>query len=132
MAQSKAKVKQLVNDAFLTLSRGTQSDSEADKLLDRALSSALDSERRHRRMAPSGSRWLQSAETAARFFVVKWFAEPRGKVKCARDACSLREDCLYAMALAEVVRAEGLKVDSLAVKRAAALDYVSDFVGGAY
>lgn len=108
---TKAHVKRTIEHAFYAIARKAESGIETDKLLRGAYQAALEGERAHRKMGRGLGGYQQSAETAARYFVAKWFAEQRGQVKSARDACAMRLDCLYAMALRECLDAEGKTVD---------------------
>jgi hypothetical protein len=66
-----------------------------------------------------------SVKTAARYFVVKWYANPHW-VAGALDACSIREDVLLASALRESLDAAYPNrsiVDATALLN---IDYVGD------
>lgn len=130
---TKAKTKALIDAAYHALDRACDETPDAGSLLAKAYNAALDGERRHRRFGAGWGSYRCSAETAARFFVVKWFVDP-GKVTSAREAAALRLDCLYASALREV-----LAVDRAAdpwglfarLEPAAALDYSTDIARAA-
>ena len=108
---TKAHVKRTIEQAFYAIARKAESGIETDKLLRNAYDAALEGERARRKMGRGLGGYQQSAETAARYFVAKWFSEQRGKVTNAREACSMRLDCLYAMALRECFDADGKTVD---------------------
>lgn len=108
---TKAHVKRTIEQAFYAIARRAESGIESDKLLRGAYQAALDGERAHRKMGRGTGGYQQSAGTAARYFVAKWFGEPSRQVTSARAACAMRLDCLYAMALRECLAAEGKTVD---------------------
>jgi hypothetical protein len=119
--------KATIDAAYTRLDRATESSSEASRLLLQALDAATEGEKGHRRM---GARWTDGrasykVQTAARYFVCKWFADP-GKVGSALDACRLRDDCLRASALRQLLDSEGKSVDMSGI---AELDYSTDLVG---
>lgn len=131
---TKAKTKALIDAAYLELELTCDvSGGEAQTLIRKAYDAALEGERAHRRFGAGWGSYRCSAETTARYFVVKWFVDP-GKVTSARDAAALRLDCLYASALREV-----LAVDRAAdtwglfakLEPAAALDYSTDIARAA-
>lgn len=132
---TKAKTKALIDAAYRALDRACdESGDEAQRLITKAYYAALEGERRHRRFGAGLGGYRMSADTAARWFVVKWFVDP-GKVTNARQACQLRLDCLYASAL-RVVLADtlgGLEPLALlaALEPAAALDYSTDIARAA-
>jgi hypothetical protein len=123
---TKAHVKRTIEQAFYAIARKAESGIETDKLLRGAYQAALEGERAHRKMGRALGGYQQSAETAARYFVAKWFAEPSGQVSSARDACAMRLDCLYAMALRECLDSEGKTVDL--GEDFAAIDYTAHIV----
>jgi hypothetical protein len=128
---STSKTRETIARAYAALERASDESSDASSLLRRATDAAIDGEKTHRRHGPS-SRYRESVETAARYFVCKWFLAP-GKVKSARDATSMRLDCLYASALHDVLLDRmGRDFPALqkALDPAAAVDYCRDIVGG--
>ena|SRR5690349_14025180 len=127
---TKAQTKAAIDAAFRALDRACDAKGgEAQTLICKAYDAALESERRHRRFGAGFGGYRVSAETAARYFVVKWFVDP-GKVSNAREAAALRPDCLYASALRGVLNDGGRGVETLALvaalEPAAALDYSTD------
>ena len=128
---SKTEVKARIDRAFVELNRVCESRQEAARLLDHAHRAALEGERRHRSLGRGlgpGS-YQQSVETAARYWVVRWFWEPT-KVTSALEAVQLREDALHAAALAEFLRNERKPMQELyeRVKACLAIDYSEDIV----
>lgn len=115
------EMKALIEKAFYRIARAAESSTEGDKLLRAAFDAAVSGERQHRKSM--GDKYRLPVETTARYFVVKWFAEPRGSVTCARDATAMRPDCLYAMALRELLDSEGKQIDTCGV---AGIDYSAD------
>lgn len=97
---TKAEMRSLIDAAYYAIARAAESSTEGDKLLRAAFDAALSGEKQHRKSM--GGAFRLPLETTARYFVVKWYGEPRGQVKCARDATAMRRDCLYAMALREL------------------------------
>lgn len=97
---TKAETRALIDAAYYAIARAAETSTEGDKLLRAAYSAALACEKEHRKSM--GGAFRLPLETTARYFVVKWYGEPRGQVKCARDATAMRPDCLYAMALREL------------------------------
>lgn len=119
-------VRATIDAAYLRLERATESSMEATRLLTAATEAAVAGEKAHRRMgATFGGTYTMSVATAARFFVCKWFNAP-GKVLNARDACSMRGDCLNASALRELLDSEDIRVDMDGIGE---LDYSTDIVG---
>lgn len=128
---TKAKTKALIDAAYHALDRACDETPGAGSLLAKAYNAALEGERRHRRFGAGFGSYRCSAETAARFFVVKWFVDP-GKVTNAREAAALRLDCLYASALRLVLTEHGWGGVLLAqLEPAAALDYSTDIARAA-
>ncbi len=129
---STPKTRETIARAYAQLERASDLDSDASSLLRRATDAAIDGEKKHRRHGPS-SRYRESVETAARYFVVKWFLDP-ANVKSARDAAAVRLDCLYASALHDLLL-DRMGRDFPALQKsldaAAAIDYCSHIVGGA-
>lgn len=129
---SSLKIRTTIAAAYAALERASDESTEASSLLRRAADAAIEGEKTHRRHGPS-SRYRQSAETAARYFVCKWFLDP-GKIKSARDAAAVRLDCLYASALRAVLL-DSMGRDFIALQKAldpvVAVDYCRDIVGGA-
>jgi hypothetical protein len=129
---STSKTREIIARAYAALERASDPDSDASSLLRRATDAATEGEKTHRRHGPSG-RYRESVETAARYFVVKWFLDPH-PVKSARDAAALRLDCLYASAL-HAVLLDRMGRDFPALQKsldaAAAIDYCAHIVGGA-
>ncbi len=120
------KAKAAIDAAFIRLTRATESRHEASVLLHAALDAAIAGEKGHRRMGRSfGGQYAASVQTAARYFVCKWFNTP-ARVSSARDACSMRGDCLNASALRELCDSEGIAVDMDGISD---LDYSRDLVG---
>ena len=112
----------LIEFSWGRLTNKAQHQHEARDYLERALKAATDGEKRHRRGAwAEEGRYRVPVAVAARYFVLKWFREP-SQVKSAREAVSLREDCLYASALGQ------LDIDAAWVfegcERFALIDYV--------
>lgn len=129
---SKAKTRETIARAYAALERASDESIDATSLLRKATDAAVDGEKTHRRHGPS-SRYRESVETAARYFVCKWFLDP-AKVKSARDAAAVRLDCLYASALHDVLLDHmGRDFPALqkALDAAAEIDYCRDIVGGA-
>lgn len=130
---TKAKTKALIDAAYLVLDRACDATgSEAQSLIRKAYNAALESERSHRRFGAGLGSYRASAETAARFFVVKWFCDP-GKVTNAREAAALRLDCLYASALRVLMfeTHDGFTRLQAALEPAAELDYSTDIARAA-
>ncbi len=131
---SATKTRETIALAFAALERAADESTEASRLLSNAFDAALDGERRHRRMGRGfGNRHKQSAETAARYFVVKWFLDP-AKITNAREAAAVRLDCLYASALrGELADRMGKELASLRAKLepVAAIDYVDHIASAA-
>lgn len=124
----KELAKAIIDRAYCELERACDPSSEATKLLRAAYAAAEQGERAHRRMGASfGGSYRASVQTAARYFVCKWFCEP-AKVTNAREACAMRADCLNASALRELLDSEGKSVDMTGIPE---LDYCDDLVGDA-
>lgn len=125
------KTRETIARAYAALERATDENGlEAVGLLRKATDAALDGEKAHRRFGPK-SRYRESVETAARFFVVKWFLDP-AKITNAREAAAVRLDCLYASALrAELVERMGMQFVTLGTKLdpVAAIDYADEIAG---
>lgn len=130
---STSKTRQTIAAAYAALERAADENGiDACNLFRKATEAATEGEKGHRRHGPS-SRYRESIETAARYFVVKWFLDP-AKVKSALDATKVRLDCLYSSALrAELIGRMGADFTDLRAKLepVAALDYCRDIVGGA-
>jgi hypothetical protein len=112
------KTRATIATAFAALERAADENGlNANAFFRKAYDAALDGERGHRRMGAGLSRrYQQSAVTAARYFVVKWFLEP-AKIASALDAASVRLDCLYASALrAELIGRMGADFTALRAK----------------
>jgi hypothetical protein len=126
---TKTQVKRTIDTAFVALQRACESSSEADRLLTRALDAARTGERKHRTMGRGLDGYSQSIETAARYFVIKWFCEP-GDVTDALQATRLREDCLCASALRFLMGSEGpgMRDAWLAMQACASIDYTVHIV----
>lgn len=121
----KELVKAIIDRAYCELERACDPSSEATKLLRAAYHAAWEGEKAHRRMGASfGGSYRASVQTAARYFVCKWFCEP-AKVTSARDACAIRADCLNASALRELLDTEG---HCVAMEEILSLDYKRDLV----
>lgn len=121
----KAEVKKIIDQAYGKLARLVESRSEADRLLLQALEAARATEKQHRKSPWGTDRegWKQSVETAARYFVVKWYLDPR-KIRDALEATQTRLDCLYASALRLFAEQNGFqKLDFSDVQQ---LDYTED------
>src|SRR5512147_170856 len=96
---TRTQAKATIDRLFTLLARSAESSSDNSRLLERAYRAALEGEKGHRRMgARFNARYRLPAPLAARYFVVKWYADP-AKVESALDAVNLRDDCLYASAL---------------------------------
>lgn len=105
-----------------------ESGSEAAALVRKAYDAALAGEKGHRRFGPR-ARYRESAETAARYFTVKWFLDP-ANIKDARSAAAVRLDCLYASALREVLlESEGYLTLRAACLPVLDIDYSDDIAG---
>jgi hypothetical protein len=125
--QSHQKVRAIIDAAYARLERATESSTEATKLLRAATDAAVAGEKAHRRMGANfGGTYRASVQTAARYFVCKWYADTSTKVTCALDACMLRADCLNATALREWLVSEGKAVELEGITD---LDYSADIVG---
>lgn len=123
---TKAQTKAAIDAAYRALERACGSSDEGSRLLHKAFNAALESERAHRRFGAGFGGYRVSAETAARYFTVKWVVDP-GKVTNAREAAALRLDCLYSSALREVLIADGYGRNLFeALSEAAILDYSRD------
>lgn len=119
------QIRATIQTAFAALERACdEHGGDAPRLLSKAFDAALDGEKRHRRFGAGFGAYRQSAETAAKWFCVKWFLDP-GKVTNALEAASLRLDCLYASALRVVLASEWTPQSPLrnAIEPVAALDY---------
>ncbi len=129
---STSKVRDTIATAFAALERASDEGIDAAQMFRKAYDAALTGERQHRRAGSGlGNRYKQSAETAARYFVVKWFVEP-AKIASAREAGLVRLDCLYASALrGELNDRMGRELAALLPKLApvVAIDYLTDLVG---
>lgn len=106
---------------------------QGDALMQRAFDAALKSEREHRRFGArftnGAARYRESATTAAKYFVMKWFCEPRCAAS-AKAAIELRADVLAASALRESLRGQRRRATAFVRKfNACALDYVADIAG---
>lgn len=128
---STSKTRQTIATAYAALDRACDENGmEACSLIRKATDAALEGEKGHRRGGPP-SRYRESVETAARYFVVKWFLDP-AKIASAADAARVRLDCLYASALrAELVGRMGADLTTLwpKLEPVAAIDYSDDIVG---
>lgn len=127
-----SKTRETIARAYAALERASDESIDATSLLRKATDAAVDGEKTHRRHGPS-SRYRESVETAARYFVCKWFLDAP-KVTSAREAAAMRLDCLYASALHDVLLDRmGRDFPALqkALDPAAAVDYCRDIVGGA-
>lgn len=121
----KETVKAIIDLAYSELENACDPSSEATRLLRVAYAAAESGERSHRRMGASfGGSYRASVATAARYFVCKWFCEP-ARVTNAREACSMRADCLNASALRELLDSEG---HCVAMEGILHLDYKDDLV----
>lgn len=132
---SPATVRTAIATAYAALERAADEHGiDASRLLSNAFDAALDSERRHRRMGRGfGNRHKQSAETAARYFVIKWFRDP-ASITNAREATLVRLDCLYASALRiELLERMGKTFTHLNAKldSVASVDYVEHIASAA-
>ena len=124
---SHQKTKATIDAAITRLSRASESSMDASRLLHAALEAATAGEKAHRRMGREfRGTYAASVQTAARYFVCKWFADTTTKVTCALDACMLRADCLHATALRELLARDGKSVDMTGI---ADLDYSRDLGG---
>lgn len=128
---STSKTRQTIATAYSALERAADENGiDASGLCRKATDAAIDGEKGHRR----GRRgFRESVETAARYFVVKWFLDP-AKITDARSAAAVRLDCLYASALrAELIGRMGADFTDLRAKLepVGAIDYSDDIVGGA-
>lgn len=104
------EAKKVIDQAFHVVQRASHLTTETRDLFERAHSIAIRDETHNRRHAwVKGGRWKNSVETAARYFVVKWFFEP-ARATNVREAAGLRLDCLYASALRAAVDAARLKM----------------------
>ncbi len=127
-----SKTKATIDTACAALERAAQEHGiDANNLFDKAYDAALESEKKHRRFgAFAPTRYRESAVTAARYFVCKWFVDP-GKVTNAKEAALLRLDCLYASALR--LELEKLWMPGSPFRNALepifAIDYCNDIVG---
>lgn len=130
---SALQTRKTIAAAYAALERAADENGmTACSLLLKATFAAIDGEKGHRRFGPR-STYRQSVETAARYFVVKWFLDP-AKITDARSAAAVRLDCLYASALrAELVERMGMAFIELGPKLepVAAIDYSDDIVGAA-
>lgn len=131
---STSRTRQTIATAYAALERAADENGiDACSFFRKATDAATDGEKAHRRPERRQSRYRESVETAARYFVVKWFLEP-AKIGNALDAARVRLDCLYASALrAELIGRMGADFTDLRAKLepVAAIDYVNDIVGGA-
>ena len=118
-------VAELVRASFARLEHASDPSWEASQLLRRAYTAALAGERQHRRGV--GGRYSMSTTTAAKYFVCKWFTEP-ARVTNAREACSMRGDCLHATALRELLNSENSAPSLPGISN---LDYCRDIVRAA-
>lgn len=120
-----------IHAAFAALERAADENGlEACSLFRKAFDAARDGERAHRRMGRGLGGYRQSADTAARYFVVKWFLDP-AKITDARSAAAVRLDCLYASALrAELIGRMGADFADLRAKLepVASIDYTTHIV----
>jgi hypothetical protein len=125
---SKLRTRTTIDVAYARLERATESSTDATRLLRAAFEAALQGEHAHRRMGRhfGAHKYLNTPDTAARYFVCKWFADTTTKVSCALDACMLRGDCLNATALRELLAKDGKTVE---LEGIADLNYSTDIVG---
>lgn len=125
------KTRETIAAAYAALDRACDENGmDACSLIRKATDAALEGEKGHRRHGPRG-RYRESVETAARYFVVKWFLDP-AKITDARSAAAVRLDCLYASALrAELIGRMGADFTALRTKLepVAAVDYSDDIAG---
>lgn len=128
---SKAEVKARIDRAFVELNRVCESRQESARLLAHAHRAALEGERRHRSIGRGldPGPYQQSVETAARYWVLRWFWEP-AKVTSALEAVQLREDALHASALAQFLLNERKPTPELfeRIKACGEIDYSEDIV----
>lgn len=130
---TRTEIKVLLAATYNALARVCEPSHEAARLLDRAFSAAQAGEKRHRRglagLVPRS--YVQGVTTAAHYFVLKWFREPLPAIDSALKATQVREDCLYAMALRQLLEADQrLTPELLArVEACAVVDYLEHIVG---
>lgn len=121
--------KETIEAAFYALERAADENGlDACGLFRKAYDAALDGEKAHRRMCAGLGGYRESAITAARYFVCKWFLDP-AKITDARSAAAVRLDCLYASALrAELIGRMGADFTDLRARLEpiAAIDYTKD------
>jgi hypothetical protein len=124
-------VQKRIWDAYLAAERLCESSRDADAWLRRSFEAAKDGEKRHRGHA--SARYKLPVADAARFFAVRWFFMTTAEHKLPKDfreACQLREDCLYAFGARDALT--GPKLLEWAHVRESfldvlALDYVKEF-----
>ncbi len=125
----------IINAAYVDLNRMCESSSVLYDLLTAATRAALDGERRHRR--GRFERMPTSHALRARYFVVKWVAEPSVLPRSWAEVCSLRDDVRLAYGLASAASQDSVK--RLALQRwvtrygaaLRAIDYATHLVGWA-
>jgi hypothetical protein len=117
-----AEVKRIVDVAYRRLEAMSHATTETQQLFARAIEAARAGEKHTRAHAwVKTGRYRQSIETAARYFVCKWYVD-LARCESARDAAAMRLDCLYATALREA-----LGVQSSLIEAVNQLDYAYDF-----
>lgn len=102
-----SKTRDTINAGYAALCWITESSSRTSRLLTTMHRSALESERAHRRYAPSG--YKESCETAARYFCCKWVASQQKKPASWTEAAEIRTDALCGNALRELLLANLLE-----------------------
>ena len=126
------KVQKRIQEAYGACYHLCENDRQAEAWLTRALDAARRGEKQHRSIR---SGYKLPIADAARFFAVKWFLGPdrEGDTRPATfaDACSLREDCLYAKGARDRVILNGKTRQWADLTEAfadvVALDYVREF-----
>lgn len=100
------EAKQVIDRAYAALERACERSGnvgEAQMLLEKAYVAARDGEKLHRKHAwDKTERPRNSVETAARYFVLRWFYDPV-RIGSARAAVMIRADALYGAALRELL-----------------------------
>jgi hypothetical protein len=123
-----SRARDVVTAAYAALERASDETSEASGLLRKAYDAALAGEKAHRRMGAGLGGHRESADTAARYFVVKWFLDP-ANITDARSACAVRPDCLFASALRAVLEGHaGFLAVHETCSPVASIDYTKDIV----
>ncbi len=110
------KIQKRIQEAYAACYRLCQSDHNASQWLTRSLEEARKGEVGHRKMGArftrGAARYKLPVADAARFFAVKWFLDTQGPPNSYAEACSWREDALYAFAARDMVRSNPAKAET--------------------